>query len=67
MIDYEDIGIFILFHALTGYCRELGVPLHIEHTKIGPIVFDTRQESNPCSLLCMSFESRIKTFNGLSE
>lgn len=82
---------------LVRYCAELRVPYHIEPTKIGPIVFDTRKEANPCSLcaklrrgtlhnvakdmgcnkvalahhlddaletmlLCMSFESRIKTF-----
>ena len=92
-----EMGWGVDLSPLTGYCRELGVPLHIEHTKIGPIVFDTHQESNPCSLcaklrrgtlhnlakdfgctkvalghhlddaletllLCMSFESRIKTF-----
>lgn len=79
------------------YCSNLGVPYHIEETKIGRIVFESRKESNPCSLcaklrrgtlhhaakslgcnkvalghhlddaletmlLCMSFESRIKTF-----
>ncbi len=82
---------------LVRYCKELNVPYHIEPTKIGPIVFETRRESNPCSLcaklrrgtlhnlakdmgcnkvalghhlddaletllLCMSFESRMKTF-----
>lgn len=82
---------------LVSLCKELDVPYHIEKTKIGPIVFETRKESNPCSLcaklrrgtlhniakslgcnkvalghhlddvletllLCMSFESRIKTF-----
>lgn len=82
---------------LVSLCKELDIPYHIEKTKIGPIVFETRKESNPCSLcaklrrgtlhnvaknlgcnkvalghhlddvletllLCMSFESRIKTF-----
>lgn len=82
---------------LVILCSDLGVPYHIEKTKIGPIIFETRKESNPCSLcaklrrgtlhnvaknlgcnkvalghhlddvletflLCMSFESRIKTF-----
>lgn len=82
---------------LKNYCAETGVSYHIEQTNIGPIVFETRQESNPCSLcarlrrgtlhniakslgcnkvalghhlddaletllLCMSFESRFKTF-----
>jgi tRNA 2-thiocytidine biosynthesis protein TtcA len=82
---------------LTAYCSETGIPFFIEQTKIGQIVFDTRQENNPCSLcarlrrgtlhkvaknkgcnkialghhlddaletllLCMSYESRLKTF-----
>lgn len=82
---------------LKDFCRELGVPYHIEPTRIGPVVFETRKETNPCSLcaklrrgtlhnvakklgcnkvalghhlddaletllLCMSFESRLKTF-----
>lgn len=32
------------------YCSHLGLPYHIEKTRIGPIVFETRQESNPCAL-----------------
>ncbi|MBU7008126.1 tRNA 2-thiocytidine biosynthesis TtcA family protein [Phosphitispora fastidiosa] len=82
---------------LKNYCAATGVLYHVEQTNIGPIVFETRQESNPCSLcarlrrgtlhniakslgcnkvalghhlddaletllLCMSFESRFKTF-----
>lgn len=35
---------------LVRYCAELGVTYHIEPTKIGKIVFDVRQEPNPCSL-----------------
>ena len=82
---------------LKSFCAELDIPYQIEATNIGPIVFETRQESNPCSLcaklrrgtlnnlakslgcnkvalghhlddaletmlLCMSYESRFKTF-----
>ncbi len=35
---------------LREFCRDLGVPFFYEQTKIGPIVFDVRNEKNPCSL-----------------
>lgn len=38
------------FSRLTDYCASLGVPYHIEHTDIGPVIFDIRKEKNPCSL-----------------
>lgn len=46
-----DMGIGnVDFTALTDFCRELNVPYHIEHTDIGPVIFDVRKEKNPCSL-----------------
>ncbi len=36
--------------AMQTFCDELNVPLAIERTQIGEIVFDVRKESNPCSL-----------------
>lgn len=36
--------------ALQNYCESLGVPLYIQHTNIAEIIFETRKESNPCSL-----------------
>ena len=36
--------------AITDYCDSCGVKLHIVHTKIAEIVFEIREESNPCSL-----------------
>lgn len=36
--------------ALKEYCRSLDVPYEIVKTEIGPIIFDIRKESNPCSL-----------------
>lgn len=39
--DYELVG---------QYCRELGIPYHLEKTQIGRIVYEERKESNPCSL-----------------
>lgn len=39
---------------LITTCKEIGVPLFIEDTNIKEIVFDVRQEKNPCSL-CANF------------
>lgn len=36
--------------GIKGYCQELGVPYTVKHTQIGKIVFEVRQEKNPCSL-----------------
>ncbi len=36
--------------TLQRYCDAHEVPLHIRRTRIGPVVFDTRQERNPCAL-----------------
>ena len=35
---------------MKNYCESLSVPLHIVDTDIGEIIFDVRQETNPCSL-----------------
>ncbi len=35
---------------IAGFCQDLGVKLHIEKTDIKEIVFDIREEKNPCSL-----------------
>ena len=58
-IDYEVVGLTLdpQFHGVPGdysaigdLCRELEVPYILKRTQIGEIVFDARQESNPCSL-----------------
>jgi len=36
--------------ALIDYCESLGVPHHLVKTDIAEIVFEARQENNPCSL-----------------
>lgn len=36
--------------ALDENCKNLGVPRHIVKTDIAEIIFDAREESNPCSL-----------------
>lgn len=41
-------------NLLEETCNKIGVPLFIEDTNIKEIVFDVRQEKNPCSL-CANF------------
>ena len=36
--------------AQKAYCESLGVPLIVEKTEIGKILFEIRKETNPCSL-----------------
>lgn len=36
--------------TISAYCRSLDVPYYLEPTDIAPIVFQQRQEPNPCSL-----------------
>ena len=38
------------FTPVENFCRSLDVPFHREVTEISRVVFDTRKESNPCSL-----------------
>ena len=38
------------FSPIQALCDELGVKYYIESTDIGQIVFDIRQETNPCAL-----------------
>lgn len=35
---------------MREFCKKLEVPLYIVHTDIAKVVFDIRQEKNPCSL-----------------
>ncbi|NMA94441.1 MAG: tRNA 2-thiocytidine(32) synthetase TtcA [Clostridiales bacterium] len=35
---------------IEAFCKKIDVPLTIKHTRIGKIVFEERNESNPCSL-----------------
>lgn len=58
-IDYELVAISIDmghenvrtdFSAIGKMCDALEVPYVVKPTEIGPIVFDMRQEKNPCSL-----------------
>lgn len=38
------------YTALTAFLEEMGIPHRIIRTNIGPVVFDVRQEQNPCAL-----------------
>lgn len=38
------------FSPLAGLCRELEVPFLLKETNIKEVVFDVREEKNPCSL-----------------
>lgn len=45
-----DMGMEMDLTPLKDFCRELGYTLDIVPTDIAKIVFDIRQEKNPCSL-----------------
>lgn len=38
------------YSYVADFCENIGVNYHVEKTHIGEIVFDVRQEKNPCSL-----------------
>ena len=46
---------------MEGFCRELDVPFYWQQTQIGEIVFDYRQESNPCSLCAKMRRGALNT------
>ncbi|AEG60929.1 tRNA 2-thiocytidine(32) synthetase TtcA [Desulforamulus ruminis] len=45
-----DMGLGADIAPLKEYCRRLEIPLTIKPTDIATIIFDIRQETNPCSL-----------------
>ena len=45
-----DMGMGMDFSEIEKLCLELDVPYTIVKTEIGPIIFDYRQEKNPCSM-----------------
>ncbi len=45
-----DMGMGMDFSGIEKLCWELDVPYTIVKTEIGPIIFDYRQEKNPCSM-----------------
>ena len=45
-----DLGFGMDFSPIEQLCQSLGVPLHIVETQISQVIFDYRQEKNPCSM-----------------
>ena len=45
-----DMGLGMDYSGVEALCRDIGVPYSIVKTEIAPIIFDHRQEKNPCSL-----------------
>ena len=45
-----DMGLGMDYSGIAKLCRELDVPYTIINTEIAPIIFDYRQEKNPCSM-----------------
>ena len=45
-----DMGLHMDFSAVAELCHRLHVPYTIIKTDIGPLIFDIRQEKNPCSM-----------------
>ena len=45
-----DMGLGMDYTCVEELCREINVPYTIVKTEIAPIIFDHRQEKNPCSL-----------------
>ena len=45
-----DLGFGMDFSGIEKLCRELDVPFHLVPTQIAPVIFEYRQEKNPCSM-----------------
>lgn len=45
-----DLGLKMDMSPLTAFCKESNIPLLIEKTNIGEVIFQERKEKNPCSL-----------------
>jgi len=45
-----DLGFGSDFSALAAFCEACDVPFTTVPTQIGPLVFETRREKNPCAL-----------------
>ena len=55
---------------MENFCRELEVPFFWQNTQIGEVVFNCRQESNPCSLCAKMRRGALNTLakeNGFSK
>jgi len=47
---FVDMGWEMDTAPLEELCSKLGIPFHVEKTRIARIVFEVRREQNPCSL-----------------
>ncbi len=45
-----DMGLHMNFGPIEAMCRELNIPYTVVQTQIAPIIFQHRQEKNPCSM-----------------
>ena len=45
-----DLGMGMDYSGIQKLCDELNVPFTLVKTEIGPVIFEHRKESNPCSL-----------------
>lgn len=45
-----DMGLGMDYGRIGQMCRDLDVPYTVVKTEIAPVIFDYRQEKNPCSL-----------------
>ncbi|HHX94238.1 MAG TPA: tRNA 2-thiocytidine(32) synthetase TtcA [Clostridia bacterium] len=45
-----DMGLNMDYSPIQEFCDKEGISYYIEPTQIGEIIFDVRQESNPCAL-----------------
>jgi tRNA(Ile)-lysidine synthase TilS/MesJ len=49
---------------MRDYCHELDIPFFYDKTEIGPLIFEIRKETNPCSLCA---KMRRGAFNSLAK
>ena len=49
------------YDDIQALCNEIGVPYSVVHTDIGQIIFEERQEKNPCSLCAKMRKGALNT------
>ena len=49
-VDMRFGGADTDYSEMQALCERIDVPFHVKRTEIGPIIFDVRRETNPCSL-----------------
>lgn len=45
-----DLGFGTDYSPIRDFCSAENIPYHVEETQIGKIIFEVRQETNPCAL-----------------